>query len=164
VPDEFETHGLEPDSPNPVPDAEEISQSYGELRELLLAGERRRLAELERRLDEMGVTPEELAKLLPDAVALRTRQDKQLARSLAPTLQEAFGESVQRNPQQVAQAIFPILGPAIRKAIAETMAGFVNTLNRAIESSLSVRGLKWRIEAWRTGVPYAQIVIKHALI
>jgi OOP family OmpA-OmpF porin len=122
------------------------------------------LAELEQRLDELGITPAELADHLPDAVALRTRQDKRLARSLAPTIQEAFGESVQRNPQQIAHAIFPILGPAIRKAIAETMAGFVNTLNRAIESSLSVRGLKWRIEAWRTGVPYAQIVIKHALV
>jgi len=164
VPDEFDTHSLEPDSPTPETAAEELSQAYGELRELLLSGERRRLAELERRLDELGVTPEELAEILPDAVALRTGQDKQLARSLAPTLQEAFSESVQRNPQQVAQAIFPILGPAIRKAIAETMAGFVNTLNRAIESSLSVRGLKWRIEAWRTGVPYAQIVIKHALV
>ena len=54
MPDDFETHSLEPDSPTPVPDAKELSQAYGELRELLLAGERRRLADLERRLDEMG--------------------------------------------------------------------------------------------------------------
>jgi len=154
---------LEPPKPAREP-GNDLSREYGELRELLLSGERKRLAELERRLDELGVTPDELAEHLPDAVALRTTQDRQLARSLAPTLQEAFGESVQRNPQQIAHAIFPILGPAIRKAIAETMAGFVNTLNRAIESSLSIRGLKWRIEAWRTGVPYAQIVIKHALV
>ena len=162
--DEFETNGLEPETPPAKPDAEEQSQTFRDLRELLLGGEQRRLAELERRLDELGFTPEELADILPDAVALRTEQDKQLARSLAPTIQEAFGESVQRNPKQVAQAIFPIIGPAIRKAIAETMSGFVNTLNGAIENSLSVRGLKWRIEAWRTGAPYAQIVIKHALV
>ena len=164
MPDEFETRDLESDSPPPAADADELSQAFGELRELLLRGERWRLTDLERRLDELAVTPEELADILPDAVALRTARDKQLARSLAPTLQEAFGESVQRNPQQIAHVIFPILGPAIRKAIAETMAGFVNTLNRAIENSLSVKGLKWRIEAWRTGVPYAQIVIKHALV
>ncbi len=162
--DELGTHEDLPEPPPAPADSEQLSQAFGELRELLLSGERRRLAELERRLDEMGITPEELAERLPDAVALRTTQDKQLARSLAPTFREAFGESVQRNPQQIAHAIFPILGPAIRKAIAETMAGFVNTLNRAIENSLSVRGLKWRIEAWRTGVPYAQIVIKHALV
>ena len=112
MPDEFETHDLEPDSPTPVPTEHEISQAYGELRELLLAGERMRLAELERRLDEVGLTSDELAELLPEAVALRTGQDKQLARSLAPTLHEAFGESVQRNPQLVALAIFPIICPA----------------------------------------------------
>ena len=162
--DELETQDIQPESQPSDADGGELSPAYGELRELLLAGERRRIAELEQRLDELEFTPQELADRLPDAVALRTSQDKQLARSLAPTLQEAFGESVQRNPQQIANAIFPILGPAIRKAIAETMAGFVNTLNRAIENSLSVRGLKWRIEAWRTGVPYAQIVIKHALV
>ncbi len=38
------------------------------------------------------------------------------------------------------------------------------TPRQAIEHSLSLRGLKWRIEAWRTGVPYPQIVIKHALV
>ena len=63
---------------------------------------------------------------------------------LAPTIEEAIDESVHNNPQQIAQAIFPILGPAIRKAIAETMAGFVSTLNKAIEHSLSLRGLTKR--------------------
>jgi OOP family OmpA-OmpF porin len=144
--------------------AEAPVPEFSDLRKLLLGEEQARIAELERRLDEIGITPEELAEHLPAAVAARTAQDQQLARSLAPTLQEAFGESVQRNPQQIAHAIFPIMGPAIRKAIAETMAGLVNTLNRAIEHSLSWRGLKWRIEAWRTGAPYAQIVIKHALV
>jgi OOP family OmpA-OmpF porin len=44
------------------------------------------------------------------------------------------------------------------------MAGLVNTINRAIEHSMSWRGIKWRLEAWRTGVPYAQVVIKHGLV
>ena len=57
-----------------------------------------------------------------------------------------------------------MLGPAIRKAIAETLAGLVASINSTIEHSLSPHGLRWRLEAWRTGVPYAQIVLKHALI
>jgi OOP family OmpA-OmpF porin len=44
------------------------------------------------------------------------------------------------------------------------MAGLVNTINRAIEHSLSPRGIRWRIESWRTGVPFAQIVMRHALV
>ena len=141
------------------PSAQELS----ELRELILGPERRRLRELERRL-EAGATPEELAELLPEAIALRAGRDHQLARALAPTVEGAIGESVRRNPREIASAIFPVLGPAIRKAIAETLAGLVASINSTIEHSLSPRGLRWRVEAWRTGVPYAQIVLKHALV
>ena len=135
-----------------------------ELRELILGAERRRLEELERRLDAAGLTREELAELLPEAIALRAGRDRQLARALAPTVESAIGESVRRNPRPIATAIFPVLGPAIRKAIAEALAGLVSSINRALEHSLSPRGLRWRLEAWRTGVPYAQIVLRHALV
>lgn len=147
-------------SDRPAPPAEELAQ----LRELLLAPERRRLKELERRLDAVGVTGAELAELLPEAIALRTGRDRQLARALAPTVEGAIGESVRRNPREIASAIFPVLGPAIRKAIAETLAGLVASINHTIEHSLSPRGLRWRLEAWRTGIPYGEIVLKHALI
>ncbi|HEU5219316.1 MAG TPA: hypothetical protein VFU23_11685 [Gemmatimonadales bacterium] len=140
------------------------SAEFAELRELLLGGELRQLEELERRLDLLGITPEQLAEHLPEAIALRAGRDRQLARALAPTVEGALTESVQRNPRQIATAIFPVLGPAIRKAIAEAMAGLVNSINRAIDQSFSVRGIKWRVEGWRTGVPYAQIVLRHALV
>ena len=94
----------------------------------------------------------------------RASRDRHLARALGPTVENAISESVRRKPAEFADAIFPVLGPAIRKAIAETMAELVGSINRAIEHSFSVRGLKWRFEAWRTGTPYAQVVIKHALI
>ena len=135
-----------------------------ELRELILGAERRRLEELERRIDAAGLNREALAELLPEAIALRAGRDRQLARALAPTVENAIRESVRRNPRPIATAIFPVLGPAIRKAIAEALADLVSSINRALEHSLSPRGLRWRFEAWRTGVPYAQIVLRHALV
>jgi len=39
-----------------------------------------------------------------------------------------------------------------------------DTINRAIEHSFSPQGIRWRIESWRTGVPFAQIVMRHALV
>ncbi len=155
-------------SPQPIVRvAEEPEAKTGELselREILVGSERRQLEALRQRLDSLALDPEELAEHLPEAIALRAGRDRQLARALAPTIETAITESVRRNPQDIATAIFPVLGPAIRKAIAETMAGLINSINRAIEHSLSPRGIRWRIEAWRTGIPYAQIVIKHALI
>jgi OOP family OmpA-OmpF porin len=140
------------------------SAEFAELRELLLGEERRKLAELQQRVEAQSRNAEEVAELLPEAVALRSGRDRQLARALAPTMESAISESVRRNPREIATAIFPVLGPAIRKALAEAMAGLVDSINRAVEHAFSIRGLAWRIEAWRTGTPYAQIVLKHALV
>jgi hypothetical protein len=94
--------------------------------------------------------------------AARAR-DRQLAIALAPTVENAISESVvatrRRSRRRSSRA-----RPSIRKAIAETMSGLVNTINRAIEHSLSPQGIRWRIESWRTGVPFAQIVMRHALV
>lgn len=135
----------------------------GRLKELLLGPERQRLADAERRLTA-GLRAEQIAEHLPEAIAQRSRRDRQLARALAPTIEGAIGESVRRNPREIATAIFPVLGPAIRKAIAEAMAGLVRSINAAVEHSFSLKGLRWRLEAWRTGVPYAEIVLKHSLV
>ena len=140
------------------------STEFAELRELLVGEERRRLDELQRRLDEPSRGPEELADQLPEAIALRSGRDQRLARALAPTMETAISESVRRNPREIATAIFPVLGPAIRKALAEAMSALVNSINRALEHAFSLRGLAWRFEAWRTGTPYAQIVLRHALV
>ena len=137
---------------------------FAELRKLLIGPEQRRLDELSEELDARELTVEELADRLPEAIALGSSRDEHLGRALAPTVETALRESIRRDPQEIADAIFPVLGPAIRKAIAETMAALVRSINSAVEHSLSLQGIKWRIEAWRTGVPYAEIVIKHSLV
>lgn len=153
------------DSAGGTRDVGDVSvRELSELRDLLFGAERRQLDELRRRLDTAELTPEELAEKLPQAIVHRSARDRQLGIALAPTVENAIRESVRRNPREIATAIFPVLGPAIRKAIAETMSGLVNTINRAIEHSLSPQGIRWRIESWRTGVPFAQIVMRHALV
>ena len=137
---------------------------FATLRELLVGPERQQLDELAGRVEEVAITPQVLAEQLPEAIALRASRDGQIGRVLAPTIETALRESIRRNPREVATAIFPVLGPAIRKAIAETMAGLVRSINSAVEHSFSVQGIKWRIEAWRTGERYADVVIKHALV
>ncbi len=39
----------------------------------------------------------------------------------------------------------------------------LESLNQTLEHSLSLRGLRWRLEAWRTGKPFAEIVILRTL-
>lgn len=137
---------------------------FAALRRLLVGPEQNRLEELATELRDRHVSAADLAEHLPEAIMLRGKRDRQIGRALAPTVETALRESIRRNPREIATAIFPILGPAIRKAIAETMSALVRSINSAVEHSLSPRGIKWRIESWRTGVPYAQVVLKHALV
>ena len=137
---------------------------FATLRQLLVGPEQNRLEELATELRERHVSAADLAEHLPEAIVLRGKRDRQIGRALAPTVETALRESIRRNPREIATAIFPILGPAIRKAIAETMSALVRSINSAVEHSLSPRGIRWRIESWRTGVPYAQVVIRHALV
>ena len=72
--------------------------------------------------------------------------------------------SVRRNPQVLVDALFPVMGPAIRKAIASALASMVESFSETLEHSFSVQGVKWRMEAWRTGKPLAEVILLRTLV
>ena len=80
-----------------------------------------------------------------------------------PIIEESFAHSIQKSPQKIADAISPIMSPAIRKAILAALRGMVQSLNQTLEHSVSLKGLKWRIEAFRTEKPFAEVVLLHTL-
>ncbi len=134
------------------------------LRQLLVGRERSELETLRERLDSQEVSAQDISRALPQAVLLRTREDDQLSKALAPTIEGAIETSVKRNPGVLVDAIFPVIGPAIRKSIRETLSSMVESINRSVEHSFSPQGIRWRLEARRTGKPFAEIVLKHSLV
>jgi len=137
---------------------------YQELRELLTGPEQRLLAEILKRLNDPVRRAEELGQALPDAIAMATARDNRVARALQPTIDTALKVSAHKNPKAIADAIFPALGPAIRKAISAALAGMVQSFNHILNQSLSWQGLKWRLEALRTRKPFAEVALLHTLV
>lgn len=135
-----------------------------QLRELLVGPERRDLEDLRRHVMDPAEKAKEFSHLLPHAVRLSSSRDAQLSRALAPTLESALKESVKRDPRILTDVVFPIIGPAIRRAIADAFSKMVQSLNQTMENSLSLQGLKWRIEAKRTGKTLAEVVLSRTLI
>jgi OOP family OmpA-OmpF porin len=135
---------------------------FTELRSLLVGPERREIDALRTRLADPAARTRDVSGVLPDAIARRAG-DPQLARALAPPVEEAITASVRRDPQPLADALFPAIGPAIRKAIVHTLASMMESFNRTIELSLSWRALQWRWTALRTGRPFGEIVLLHTL-
>ena len=153
-----------PRSPPPLGDPPSGEEDLVELRSLLVGPEATQLAGLRHRLEDPSARAEDVSDVLPAAVRLRTRQDEELGRALMPTVEEAIKVSVRRNPKALADAIFPVLGPAIRKAVAQAISSLIQSFDRALEQRLSLRSLRWRWEAWRTGVPYGEVVLRHTLV
>ncbi|MCA1557874.1 MAG: OmpA family protein, partial [Acidobacteria bacterium] len=135
-----------------------------ELRTLLLGPAEGQIAEIHDRLTDPHRQLTEVSSVLPDAIAVRTRQDDELSHALGPTITTAIERSVRKNPQPLVDAIFPVIGPAIRRAISVALGGMVQSLNQSMAYSFSAQGLKWRIEGWRTGKPFAEVVLLHTLL
>ena len=137
-------------------------EDFSELRSLIIGPEQRELLTLQAHVLDPSVQTRDVSRVLPDAIAMRAK-DPQLMRALAPTVEHAVTESVRRDPRPLADALFPVIGPAIRKAIAHTLATMMDSLNRTVEHSLSWRALQWRWTALRTGKPFAEIVLLNTL-
>lgn len=135
-----------------------------ELRSLLVGREIERIDDLGARLDDPARYAEDVSRALPDAVSISSGRDDRLATALRPTVEEAVRVSVRRDAKVLVDALFPVIGPAIRKAVAAALGELVQALNRALDHSLSLKGLKWRLEALRTGRPFAEIVLTHSIV
>jgi OOP family OmpA-OmpF porin len=140
------------------------TSEWQRLRSLLLGAEQASLHALAAKVGNRDNLARSVASVLAEATAIRASQDDGITRVLAPIINDGLQQSVRENPQPVVDALYPIMGPAIRRSIAEALADMMQAFNRAVEQSLSPRALKWRLDAWRTGQPYAQVVLLNTLV
>jgi len=140
-----------------------VEEDWTQLRTLLLAPEQTQLDELRDRLDNREIQPRDVSRVLPEAFAIRGERDQEMSSVLAPYVENGFVAAVRKSPRAIVDAIAPIMGPAIRQAIARALQSMMQSFNQSLDESLSLRGLRWRVEAWRTGRPFAEVVLLHTL-
>src|SRR5215471_11691308 len=167
--DPLEFRPKQPDSgvPEPeAPDREDPEQVYQELRELILAPEQQALKDLHHRVDDPVARTEDVGSVVAEAIQLRRKQggDEALSAALTPTIETALRASVRKDPGTLADALFPVMGPAIRRSILETLRAFLESFNQVLDQSLSMKGLKWRFEALRTGRSFTEVALLHSLV
>jgi outer membrane protein OmpA-like peptidoglycan-associated protein len=133
------------------------------LRSILLGPAEAQLQKLQARMDDRAAQARDVGAVLPQAL-LQRALDPELARALTPPVENAITASVRRNPRPLADALFPVIGPAIRKAVAASLASMVESLNRTLEHSVSWRAMRWRLEAYRTGKSFGEIVLLNTLL
>src|SRR6516225_7883564 len=120
-----------------------------ELRELLLGPERAGLVELREHIQNRSQRTIDLSEVLPDAIILRASRDPRLRQALEPIIEKALADSVRRDPRILAEALFPVIAGAVRRAVASALQSMMESLNQIVETSVYLRSVGWRIEAVR---------------
>lgn len=134
-----------------------------ELRSLLFARERARIDALEKRLDSPEIFVDDVERVLPEAFRLRSSHDDDLTRVLEPSIEAGLRSSIKKDPKALADVLFPIMGPAIRKSIISILLSMTQAVNKVVEHSFSIQGVKWRLEAIKAKKSFAEIVLLKTL-
>ena len=137
-----------------------------ELRRILLAPEQYQLMQLHRRLDELEAPDAQLnslSKYLPEAVAINARKGDKLAKALSQTFSRTLDVTVQQDTETMVEGISPLVVPALRRGIRESFRSTRNAIKWALQYGVSLQGIKWQIEAMRSGRSFSEVVLSHTL-
>jgi outer membrane protein OmpA-like peptidoglycan-associated protein len=128
--------------------------------------------ELEVKWNDTDTRIRDLAILLPEAIRKATQAiesanisyTSELISSLQKPVEDCVRQSISTDIKIFSDTLFPVMGPAIRKAIQESFKSLAHTINQTAEQSLSLQGIVWRLEARRKGVPFSEIVLQKTVV
>jgi len=135
-----------------------------ELRKMIIGLDTEDLRRLTLLINDPEAFAEEISELLPHSLKLMLERDKVSYAALIPLVEEALKDSIRKNPKTLADILFPIMMPAIRKAVAEDIKEMIDSLNSTLENGFSPQRIGWRFKALFSGKSYAEIVLSNAYI
>lgn len=141
---------------------EQPSLTLEDLRPLLVGPEQGRLQRIEERLDQHF--EEMVTGVLPGAVAECRKQGEALGYALDPLVDQSVRRAMRKDPGAFGELLAPALGPAIRKAVHQVIRAAMQRLETALGRSLTAQSLRWRLEARRTGRPFAEVALMRTLV
>ena len=134
------------------------------LKDLLFGAEKQALDSIADRVERPETRTTDVADVLPEAIHRSHSRSSELVESLTAPVGECLQQVFHKDPQTYSDALYPVMGPAIRKSIAHTLREFSQQINEAVEHSLTPKGLKWRLQAARAGIPFGDFVLQKTLL
>ena len=134
------------------------------LRELLFTRELALLDKIQASLDSPRYNTQKVSKVLAEAILLRSEKDDHLNVALEPVVDDIVRNSLHKRPTDFVNALFPLMGPSIRKSISESFNSMLGSFSKSMEMAFSWKGLRWRAEALRSGQSFSEVVMLHTLV
>ncbi|UAB72604.1 OmpA family protein [Vibrio sp. SCSIO 43132] len=136
-----------------------ISRDDSQIEELrsLVLGEQYERA-LKDYLDKNSDT-ERVAEVIVEAIKARNKKNNEVTEELSPIINSAIEVSINNSTQKFADILYPVIGAAVRKSVSATFNQLIASLNQVLTQNFSLKSIKWRYQAWRQGISYAQFLL-----
>jgi len=132
-----------------------------DVRRLLLPVERARIE----RLEQEPLTGEEVGAALAEAIDwAEERRPEPIRRALSAPVTRALRGLATEKPEILADLLAPTITSAVLKAVRAAIEKLSQRFDHALAQSLSIEGLRWRMESRRTGMPLAEVVLLRTLV
>jgi OOP family OmpA-OmpF porin len=137
---------------------------FDKLKSLLFGEEKESLDSIKERVELPEARTHDVADILPEAIYQSHKNGDHLSVSLRAPVSECLEQAIHEDPQKYGDALYPVMGPAIRRSITEALRAIAQQINEAVEQSLTPQGLQWRFRAWRAGIPFGDYVLQKTLL
>jgi hypothetical protein len=133
------------------------------LKSLLLKEELEVIAELKQKILSKEQFTKEVSEILSGAISRAQHTDKGFQRALARPIKQGVTQAFSDNKQSIVDSLLPIMGQLIRKTVTNSIKQFVSDINRALEQRFSIKALKWRWQARKAGISFAEMVFQKTI-
>ena len=135
-----------------------------ELKQILLGDNSEKLSQLQERLENIDARTRDVAQVLAPAINQGIADNDDLIDALREPVSESLKQAIRVDPAEYANILYPAIAPSIRLAISQAISSLLVTINQTIESATTASGLGARFESIRTGVPYAELLLRRSLL
>ena len=140
-----------------------MSNDYEKLKTLLFKDELADLSAFRQLLNDDDALAEKLSQVLDQASDLALKNNPKFQKKFTSNQPEPYLKALKRDPKGLVALLTPIISPIIRSAVIQTMRNFISEINSTLEQGFSLKYLKWRWRARRTGIPLSEIVFEHTI-
>ena len=142
-------------------------QKWIELRSLL-GGDQGDVAELREKFLNNENFAREIIRNLPYALRLAHERNIELSQEIVDALQpfliKSLADSARTNPDELSEKLLPVLTPVARRALNDTFRRMDQNFNTLLLRTFSIKGIQLRIQAWRTGQKFTELMLNETLV
>ena len=93
-----------------------------------------------------------------------TKEVEQLRLAMGPIMQLSLEAALKKGNESLVESMYPLIGRVVRRSVRESLAALAQSVDTTMRDALTLKQLRWRLEARRRGVPLSQLVLEKSLL